>query len=49
VAGRAYIASGLYFRLPVPIQPLKAMAAIALAQGLGLNVIRAGSIWMESS
>ena len=46
VAGAAYIASGLYFRLPVPIQPLKAMAAIALAQGLGLNVIRAGSIWM---
>ena len=46
VAGISYIAAGLYFRLPVPVQPLKAMAAIALAQGLGLNVIRAGSLWM---
>jgi MFS superfamily sulfate permease-like transporter len=46
LTGLAYIGSALYFRLPVPVQPLKAMAAIALAQGLGLNVIRAGSFWM---
>ncbi len=46
LTGVAYIGSALYFRLPIPVQPLKAMAAIALAQGLGLNVIRAGSLWV---
>lgn len=46
ITGTAYITAGLYFRLPLPIQPLKAMAAIALAQGLGLDVIRAASLWM---
>lgn len=29
--GLFYIATGLYFRLPVPVQPLKAVGAIALA------------------
>ncbi len=33
-AGGMYIATGLLFRLPFPIQPMKAMAAIAIAGGL---------------
>src|SRR3989304_2363312 len=35
VFGAAYILSALYYRLPMPVQPLKAMAAIIIAQGLG--------------
>ena len=34
-AGLFYIASALFFRLPVPVQPLKAVSAIAIASGLG--------------
>ncbi len=31
LAGFFYIATGIYFRLPVPIQPLKVVAAVAIA------------------
>lgn len=31
LVGLFYIASGLYFRLPIPVQPLKVVAAIAIA------------------
>jgi len=31
IAGLLYICTGLYFRLPIPVQPLKVMAAIAIA------------------
>ena len=37
--GLAYVASGLFFRLPVSIQPLKAMAVIAIAQGMDLAIL----------
>ena len=30
-----YIATGLYYRLPIPVQPMKAMAAVALSAQLG--------------
>lgn len=30
-AGALYLAAGLYFRVPVPVQPIKAAAAIAIA------------------
>lgn len=33
--GLAYIATGLWFRIPVSVQPLKAMAVIAIASGMG--------------
>ena len=33
--GVFYIVSGIYFRLPMPVQPLKAVAAIAISLGLG--------------
>jgi len=32
--GALYIAAGLYFRVPVPVQPIKAAAAIAIARSL---------------
>ncbi len=31
LVGLFYVASGLYYRLPVPVQPLKVVAAVALA------------------
>lgn len=41
-AGFYYIAAGAYFRLPVPVQPLKAFSALAIAQSLSPDVIAAG-------
>ncbi len=44
MVGVAYIAAGLYYRLPVPVQPLKALGAIAIGAGLGRETISAGAI-----
>lgn len=46
LAGITYVGSALYFRLPVPVQPLKAMAAVALIRGLDTSVISAGALLM---
>ena len=46
LVGLVYITAALYFRLPIPVQPLKAMAAIAIAGGLGMPMISAAGIWM---
>lgn len=43
-AGLYYIAAGLYFRLPMPVQPLKAFSAIAIAGALSPSVIAAGAL-----
>lgn len=45
-AGLLYITSGLIYRVPIPVQPLKAFGAIAIAQGLGPQVIAAGALLM---
>jgi len=45
-AGLLYVAAGLVYRLPVPVQPLKAFGAIAIAEGLGVSEIAAGSLLM---
>ncbi len=45
-AGILYVVSGLVYRVPVPVQPLKAFGAIAIAQGLGSDVIAAGALLM---
>ncbi|MGH6736674.1 MAG: putative sulfate/molybdate transporter [Methyloceanibacter sp.] len=45
-AGLLYVAAGLYYRLPVPVQPLKAFGAIAIVEGLGANEIAAGALLM---
>jgi sulfate permease, SulP family len=41
-----YIMAGLLYRLPVPVQPLKAFGAIAIAQGLGADEIAGGALLM---
>lgn len=45
-AGLLYITAALVYRLPIPVQPLKAFAAIAIAQGLGSDEIAAGALLM---
>ena len=46
-AGIAYIATALVFRVPVPVQPLKAFAAAAIALQLDAAVIAAGGLLMS--
>ena len=43
-AGVLVIAAGLAFRLPFPVQPLKALTALAVAQGLSAEVIHAAGL-----
>ena len=47
--GVIYIAAGWYFGLPMPVQPLKALAAIAIARELAPDVIAAGALLMSLS
>lgn len=42
--GAVYILSGLYFRLPVPVQPIKAAAAVAIARDLPAETIAVAGI-----
>ena len=46
MAGIFYIASAFYFKITMPVQPLKAMAAIAIATGLSSEVINAAGVAM---
>ena len=46
MAGLFYIASAFYFKITMPVQPLKAMFAIAIAMGLGVDVINAAGLVM---
>jgi SulP family sulfate permease len=43
-AGLLYVAAAVAYRLPVPVQPLKAFGAIAIAKGLGSDEIAAGAL-----
>jgi sulfate permease, SulP family len=45
-AGLLYLAAALVYRLPIPVQPLKAFGAIAIANGLGSDEIAAGALVM---
>lgn len=45
-AGLFYIASSLYFRITMPVQPLKAMSAIAIASGMTASTIQAAGLAM---
>jgi sulfate permease, SulP family len=49
VAGLAYLGTALYFRVPVPVQPLKAFAAAAIALKLEAPVIAAGALLMAGA
>lgn len=41
-----YLVSAFRYRLPIPVQPLKAFGAIAIALGLGVDEIAAGALLM---
>jgi sulfate permease, SulP family len=45
-AAMLYLAVAAVYRLPVPVQPLKAFGAIAIAQGLGADEVAAGALLM---
>ena len=45
-AGLLYLSASLTFQLPIPVQPLKAFGAIAIAKGLGSDEIAAGALLM---
>jgi sulfate permease, SulP family len=47
VTGLAYLGTALYFRVPVPVQPLKAFAATAIALGLSAATLAAGALLMS--
>src|SRR3954451_5310522 len=47
--GLAYLGTALYFRVPVPVQPLKAFAAAAIALKLDASVIAAGALLMSAA
>ena len=44
VAGALVVVSGALFRLPWPVQPLKALAALAVAQQLDADIVRAAGL-----
>jgi len=44
IAGLLSLLSGLWFRIPFPVQPLKALTALAVAQQLAPDVIRAAGL-----
>ncbi|MHB9037780.1 MAG: putative sulfate/molybdate transporter [Armatimonadota bacterium] len=46
ILGVTYILTGIYYRLPVPVQPLKATAMIAIATGASVGQIRSAALWM---
>ena len=43
-AGLMNVATGLLFRIPMPVQPMKAIAAVAIAEGLNESQIIAAGI-----
>ncbi|MFQ6091493.1 MAG: putative sulfate/molybdate transporter [bacterium] len=46
VVGLVYIGAGLYYRIPMPVQPLKAVAAIAIAARTSPEVIASAGLIM---
>jgi len=48
VFGVGYAAAGFYYRLPVPVQPLKAMAVIALSTGASVGLISMAALEMSA-
>lgn len=45
--GLIYILAGRYFGIPMPVQPLKALAALAIASQVSPQIIAAGALWMS--
>jgi len=48
-AGAACIGAGLYYRLPVPVQPLKALSAAAIATAASPATVRAAALLMGAA
>jgi SulP family sulfate permease len=46
LAGLFYLLAGLYFRIPMAVQPMKAIAPYAIAAGLTPLQIQASCLWM---
>ncbi|OIO03923.1 MAG: hypothetical protein COX65_03220 [Elusimicrobia bacterium CG_4_10_14_0_2_um_filter_56_8] len=46
--GAVYVCAGFYFRIPLPVQPLKAATALVIARGLGGTALRACSLWIAA-
>lgn len=46
--GVFYIVAGAYFRIPVPVQPFKAIGAIAIASGISNEIISAAALIMSA-
>ncbi len=46
MVGLYFIASGLYFRTTVPVQPMKVIGAYAIARSLPAEQITAAGLWM---
>ena len=44
VVGLTYLLSGLYYRIPIAVRPLKSFSSPAIAYGHGASVIGAGAI-----
>jgi hypothetical protein len=49
VVGAAYLIAAFTYRLPIPVQPLKSLAATALALRLGAPVVTAGAYWVAAA
>lgn len=47
--GLVYVATALYYGVPVPVQPLKAFAAAAIALGLDAQTLAAGALLMAAA
>ncbi|QQE09984.1 putative sulfate/molybdate transporter [Planctomycetota bacterium] len=45
-AGLMNIATGLFFKQPIPVQPMKAIAAVAIAEGFGTGEIASAGLFM---
>ena len=45
-AGLLYVTAAALYGLPIPVQPLKAFGAIAIAKGMGVEEIAAGALLM---
>jgi SulP family sulfate permease len=48
-AGLVYVLTALYFQVPIPVQPLKAFGAAAIALRLDAEVIAAGALLMSAA
>lgn len=46
VVGGLYVAAALYYRIPMPVQPLKAASAIAIALHAPPSLLAAAALWM---